>query len=80
MSVFNGGDYYIEVFSRRYRSELKKLEESITVEESLLEATFGCSSRLGKSENPTDNKGGTQESTDSLDQNPISVKDMFKKD
>lgn len=27
MSIFNGADYYIEVFSRRYRAEIEKLIE-----------------------------------------------------
>jgi hypothetical protein len=26
MSIFNGGDYYIEVFSRRYMLEIEKLK------------------------------------------------------
>ena len=43
MSIFNGADFYIEVFSRRYRSELKRLDEvEDGREEGLIEATFGC--------------------------------------
>jgi hypothetical protein len=26
MSIFNGGDYYIEIFSRRYMHEMEKLK------------------------------------------------------
>ena len=49
MSIFNGADYYIEVFSRRYRQELLMLDASAEqIDESLLEATFGCVGSRGK--------------------------------
>lgn len=36
MSVFNGADYYIEVFSRRYRLEIEKLQEKNDKEHEVL--------------------------------------------
>ena len=39
LSVFNGGDYYIEVFSLRYRIELDRLEKQASVLSPLMTAT-----------------------------------------
>jgi hypothetical protein len=39
LSVFNGADYYIEVFSLRYRVELNRLEKQASVLSPILTAT-----------------------------------------
>ncbi|KAJ3203981.1 hypothetical protein HK099_001307 [Clydaea vesicula] len=69
MSIFNGADYYIEVFSKRYGIELTQLG-SLNEEETLLEATFGCTSSRGKAlktEKPHKLKEENVDSNDIMD-------------
>jgi hypothetical protein len=39
LSIFNGADYYIEVFSLRYRVELERLEKQASVLSPLFSAS-----------------------------------------
>lgn len=92
MSVYNGGAYYIEVFSKRYRDELEKLDQlsSLDIDENMWEATFGeTSNRGGASENPSEKSNktavaevvkddGSIRPSPSIIQ-PISIKDLFRK-
>jgi hypothetical protein len=70
ISIFNGADYYIEVFSARYRSELARVDGIVDAdEETLLEATFNDASDRGKKRMDIH-----------LEKKPrrISVKDLFE--
>jgi hypothetical protein len=49
MSIFNGADFYIEVFAKRYRTELQVLDSKGEGNESLFEATFGEAGSRSKS-------------------------------
>ena len=54
MSIFNGADYYIEVFSKRYRSEVDRLdsfESSDECSDGVLSAIFDESGIRGKKKN-----------------------------
>jgi hypothetical protein len=49
MSIFNGADFYIEVFAKRYRKELQVLNDGREGSESLLEGVMGEAGSRSKS-------------------------------